>query len=130
MSTVGRATTYAVFSALHTLTGREHQHYPYPSPASALSSALAGALPFPIDEHSNDGIVPTLSQLYGEFLMATVADHLDVVGQFHGAGGHPYADWLSSGSRFGEQAFGVLWERIAATIAANHGDGWAQVSHA
>lgn len=117
MTAIQRATTYAIFTVLHTLTGREHRHYPYPSPAEQLGVALQQRLPFTVDASTNDGVVPTLSQVYGELVHAAVADHLDIVGQFRGAGGDPFADWLASGSRFDEARFVGTWDAIAQVIA-------------
>jgi triacylglycerol lipase len=112
-----RATTYSIFSILYSITSREHSHYPYPSPAAALDTELRRLLPFEVDAQTNDGVVPTRSQLYGELLDAVVADHLDVVGQFRRAGGRATSDWLASGSGFDETAFRGLWSAIAQAIA-------------
>ena len=86
-----RKTTATVFAFLHALTSREHSHYPYPSPAEDERARIQVALPFALTEATNDGVVPTLSQIYGEPLLAVVADHLDVVGQFMDAGGTHYS---------------------------------------
>jgi triacylglycerol lipase len=117
LTAINRATTYAVFTVLHTLVGREHRHYPYPSPAVQLGVELQQRLPFTVDSTTNDGVVPTLSQLYGELVHVCVADHLDIVGQFRGAGGDPHADWLASGSSFDEARFVGAWDAIAQVIA-------------
>ena len=114
---VARATTYAVFSALHTLAAREHRLYRYPRPDEEQRQRLDNALGFATDGETNDGIVPSLSQLHGQLLCATRADHLDVVGQFRNAGGERYTDWLASGSGFDESRFAGLWASIAAAIA-------------
>lgn len=115
---IERATTYAVFAVLHTLSSREHRAYPYPSPAQTQRAVLQAQLPFDLDAGTNDGVIPTLSQLYGELLEVVVADHLDVVGQFRNAGGDANADWLPSGSHFDEGRFQRLWGRVADVIAA------------
>lgn len=113
-----RAASAAIFSSLWRLTSREHSHYPYPSPASRLEADVEATLPFPLTPATNDGIVPTLSQLHGELIMAVVADHLDVVGQFSNAGGNPHSDWLPSGSKFDEARFRRVMKGIADAIAA------------
>jgi hypothetical protein len=106
-----------LFYFLHSLAGREHKHYPYPSPADKLEAQLQEKLSFPINSKSNDGISPALSQLYGELIDVEVADHLDVVGQFKNAGGELYADWLYSGANFNEEKFQQTWKKIGDKIA-------------
>lgn len=73
-----------------------------------------GSIP---DTRANDGIVPTRSQVYGEVLHCTDADHLDVVGHY---GARSYeavmADWLPTRGDFDEGAFRALWFDIAAFI--------------
>jgi triacylglycerol lipase len=62
----------------------------------------------------NDGMVPTLSQIWGEVIHVSNADHLDVVGQYGDRvlpGVH--ADWLPSGSGFDGAAFVALWDAVA-----------------
>jgi triacylglycerol lipase len=94
-------------------------HQPSQTPLDPeLKRQVAHALPFRLDEQTNDGIVPTLSQPYGAVIDTVVADHLDIVGQFNrpeeGKGG---SDWLPSGSNFGEQTFNRVWQNVAARIA-------------
>jgi hypothetical protein len=62
-------------------------------------------------------MVPTLSQLWGELIHVAQADHLDLVGQFDGAGDPAYTGWLSSGSPFGQAEFEQLWSSVAEDIA-------------
>ncbi len=82
---------------------------------------------FALDARSNDGVVPTLSQLYGVLGGVAVADHLDVVGMFRrGEDVPPGADagvwnalrpgWLKSGSNFDEDRFQHLWDAIGAEL--------------
>jgi triacylglycerol lipase len=66
-----------------------------------------------------DGIVPTNSQIWGEVVHATTADHLDVVGHFGALEASEQAgDWLPSQSRFDESQFERLWTDVAAFIVA------------
>jgi hypothetical protein len=59
---------------------------------------------------ANDGIVPTLSQTWGQVIHAAVADHLDVLGHFRDAAHEPpHVDWLVSGSGFDRGRFEALW---------------------
>lgn len=108
-----RAPTPLVFRLLYAMAAREHRAYPYPSPAEAHAPEVQGDLPFALDAETNDGVVPTLSQIYGRPLLTVVGDHLDVVGQFRNAGGDRMADWLPSGSGFTEDRFRQAYEAVA-----------------
>lgn len=67
----------------------------------------------------NDGIVPTLSQPYGDIIRCVSADHLDVLGHFAGPDQTPpHYDWLPSGSRFTRLGFEALWSDIAHFLEA------------
>lgn len=66
----------------------------------------------------NDGIIPTLSQVWGEVIDTAVADHHDIIGHFHDT--HhvpPHYDWLVTGSGFNRRHFESLWSNVAAFIA-------------
>jgi hypothetical protein len=106
----------ALFRLLHELTARPHLHYPYPAPTKATQQRLDRGLGFKATPGTNDGIVPTLSQLHGRVLHVARADHLDVVGHYTLAGGRT-ADWLPSGAGFTPEAFEATWEAVAAAIA-------------
>ncbi len=108
----------SLFRLLHALTARPHPHYPYPKPAPADRRALERGLGFAVTPATNDGIVPTLSQLHGRLLHAARADHLDVVCHYTLAGGRT-ADWLPSGAGFTPEAFEATWGAVAAAIAAS-----------
>lgn len=66
----------------------------------------------------NDGIVPTLSQPWGEIITAVDADHLDIIGHFYDKT-HvpPHYDWLVTGSEFTRDAFERMWGDVASFIA-------------
>lgn len=115
-----RLVSRAAFSASWAVARREHRHYPYPSPARELDDIIRDALPFKLDAGTNDGIVPTLSQLWSTLGGVVVGDHLDVVGQFPhvDARGARYPGWLDSGAGFDDAQFVTLWSDIATTIAA------------
>jgi triacylglycerol lipase len=70
------------------------------------------------DRTSNDGMVPTLSEVRGRVITAAWADHLDVIGHFR-APNHvpPHFDWLSSGSGFDRPQFERVWRAVAAFAA-------------
>jgi hypothetical protein len=91
-----------------------------PDQARALRRAYR-AMPSP---EANDGIVPTLSQVWGRVVHSAVADHLDVLGHFRDAA-HvpPHVDWLVSGSGFDRRRFEALWADVARFLA---GDAWSQ----
>lgn len=105
----------ALFRLLHALTARPHPHYPYPKPGKATQRQLDRGLGFKATPAISDGIVPTLSQVYGRLLHVARADHLDVVGHFALARGT--GDWLPSGAGFTPPAFEATWEAVAAEIA-------------
>ncbi len=107
----------ALFRLLHGLTAVPHPRYPYPKPAKATQRLLDRALGFKATAGTNDGIVPTLSQLHGRILHVVRADHLDVVGHYTLAGGGS-ANWLPSGAGFTRQAFDATWDAVAAAIAS------------
>ena len=109
----------ALFRLLHGLTAPPHPHYPYPNPGAKTQRLLDRRLGFRATPGTNDGIVPTLSQLHGRIVHVARADHLDVVGHYTLAGGRT-ADWLPSGAGFTSEAFDAAWESVAAAIA---GDG-------
>ena len=82
-------------------------------------SALRRDLGSEPDRKASDGIVPTLSQPWGEVIRAVTADHLDTIGHFH----HPthvppHFDWLTSGSGFTRKQFLALWEDVARFVLA------------
>ena len=66
----------------------------------------------------SDGVVPTLSQVWGPVLYFAQADHLDVVGQYGlSTQAARTGDWIPSFSPFGYQQFHELWDRVARFIA-------------
>jgi triacylglycerol lipase len=106
-----------LFALLYKLTACEHRHYPSPD----MTDEIIDNLPFALTRQTNDGIVPTMSQVSGELIDVVVGDHLDVVGQFRNAGGNPLGDWLPSGSEFDEERFTHVWDSIAEAIARARG---------
>jgi triacylglycerol lipase len=106
----------ALFRLLHGLTARPHPRYPYPKPLAATRKRLDAGLGFKVTPATNDGVVPTLSQVHGRLVHVARADHLDVVGHYTLAGGRT-ADWLPSGAGFTPAQFEATWEAVAAAIA-------------
>lgn len=81
-----------------------------PDQKTALQ-AVFGAVPGP---SANDGMVPALSQVFGDIIHATWADHLDVIGHFGDYHHHPpHIDWLVTGARFDRRHFEALWTDVA-----------------
>ncbi len=76
--------------------------------------AAYGSLP---GRRSNDGIVPTLSQVWGRVLNAVWGDHLDVIGHFQQPT-HvpPHFDWLTSGSGHTRRDFLATWDAVASFL--------------
>lgn len=111
-SVSGMAMT-AIFTLMYQLSRREHRQYPYPRPTEAVVKEIEAELGFPLDGGTNDGVVPTLSQIYGDLILPVVADHLDVTGQFWTEGESRTSDWLPSGSEFDEARFERVWSSIA-----------------
>jgi len=110
-----RVALRALFRLLHGLAGRPHPRYPYPAPPAAIRRRLDRGLGFEATPATNDGVVPTLSQLHGRLLHVARADHLDVVGHYTLAG--RAGDWLPSGAGFTPEAFAATWDAVAAAIA-------------
>lgn len=73
-----------------------------------------GRVPGP---HDNDGMVPTLSQVWGEIVHAAWGDHLDAIGHFYlPTNVPPHFDWLNSGQRFTLLEFQSIWRDVARFI--------------
>jgi pimeloyl-ACP methyl ester carboxylesterase len=91
------------------------------APPLTEQQALAltdGASALPVRDDS-DGLVPTLSQVWGPVLYFAQADHLDVVGAYGiSTKAAATGDWIPSFSPFGQAQFQELWGRVARFIAA------------
>jgi triacylglycerol lipase len=116
-------TLYGLFTILWLISSQSDERY-LPELNEQQRNALLkgyGRLP---DLRDNDGMAPTLSQVWGEVIHATQADHLDVMGQY-GDLSWPgiHADWLPSGSGFDAQRFTALWTDIAAFITRKAREG-------
>jgi hypothetical protein len=109
--------THVLFGALRKLTSEmSDQYLPdlTPSQLDQLERAF-GSVPAAGD---NDGIVPSLSQVWGEIIHLTEADHFDVIGHFAGPRDvPPHYDWLTSGSEFDRASFERLWGDVTHFIA-------------
>lgn len=107
-----RQATHLLFTAFHRITAR------MPASPIGLTNAqqraltrVYGRIPSVRD---NDGMVPTLSQVWGEIIHATWGDHLDAIGHFY-LPTHvpPHFDWLNSGANFTLEEFEGIWNDVA-----------------
>jgi triacylglycerol lipase len=107
---------YGLYTLLWGITARSDERYLPKLNEQQQLALLAGygALP---ELRDNDGMSPTLSQVWGEVIHVTDADHLDVMGQY-GDRTRPgvHADWLPSGSGFDSAKFNALWTSVAAFV--------------
>lgn len=107
---------FPIFAFLYRVARRDELGAPALTPLQALQLGRAGqSLPARAD---SDGVVPTLSQVWGPVLYFAEADHLDVVGQY-GVSDRAAAtgDWIPSYSPFGRPQFLELWSKVALFIA-------------
>jgi len=107
-----------LYGILWTLTSRAHPGYPYHPPLELRDLVNNQPLPFALTESMSDGVVPTLSQVWGEFRGVVRADHLDVIGHYLRG---PFdkrdgADWFGSGAKFGRSDFQILWNDVASVL--------------
>lgn len=109
---------YAIYRALHLLASTTPPSL-HVFPDAAQRRALVKAFGDVPRQSDSDGMVPTLSQVWEKVIHASYADHMDVMGHFHGPGLHPrHVDWLRTGSDFGPDQFDELLGAIARHIAA------------
>lgn len=115
------ALTAAMFSTMYGLTSQRPKPYDYAEPSGAEAQKLAAAFDHVIDDKSNDGVVPTLSMLWGELLWCGEGDHLDVLGHFKDDAATTkrdktdavHVDWLASGAHFDRRRFESLMDALA-----------------
>lgn len=114
---------HAFFALLYGIVARPAKQG-YPEPVPEQRAVLERAFGEAVRPSWSDGIVPTLSQIWGQVIHATDADHLDVVGHYGAKGSSPGADWLPSNSGFDESRFESLWSAVARFITeeARQGD--------
>jgi triacylglycerol lipase len=110
--------THALFQLLYrSCSGSKQPHVPPVS--DEQRRALRRWLGNEPDPRDSDGIVPALSQVWGEVIFAGHGDHHDVIGNF-GDSRHdpPHYDWLTSGSGFNRRRFEALWTAIARFVSS------------
>ena len=111
--------SHAVYQALYRLAGRP-TGFALPPITRAQARVLErhyGDMP---DLAANDGLVPTLSQVWGDVIHAVRGDHLDVVGHFDDPSHDPpHFDWLSTGTGFARADFEAVWTDVARYVHAS-----------
>jgi triacylglycerol lipase len=107
-----------LYSTLYTLAAQTDSNFRYRSPVNAIELSTGQPLPFVLKGDDNDGVVPTLSQIFGEFRGYIKADHLDVVGHFflQGSERKDVADWFTSGANFNRTTFDALWHDVTQVL--------------
>jgi len=116
-----RALQLALYTTLFGVASRaDRRGYARPDvdQMRALETGL-GRIPKP--EHI-DGVVPTLSMVWGDPVWCGAADHLDVVGHFEDdTKPKTHVDWLHSGSRFSRRDFAAMMDAVCRFMLAPHG---------
>lgn len=108
--------THALFVALYRMASRTPVDRE-PRLTREQTAALIRAYGRRPAVRANDGMVPTLSQVWGDVVEATWADHHDVIGHFdHPTHVPPHFDWLASGTGFDRRDFERVWRRVAAYL--------------
>jgi triacylglycerol lipase len=103
--------THALFAALYRET--ERHDFDVEQLGSDQRDALLARWP-DLHPKASDGVVPTLSQPWGEIIGIADADHHDVIGHFPDPS-HvpPHVDWLATSTGFSRERFTALWEGVA-----------------
>ena len=109
--------SHALYVGLYSLAARTPPDRVVMPTWEQLQALRAGWRDEP-DERANDGIVPSLGQVWGHVICAVTADHHDVIGHFdEPSHDPPHYDWLTSGSGFKRRDFEVLWASVADWLA-------------
>lgn len=108
----------AAYTLVYGFASRAAARYPYAEPNDAQKEKLKGAFADGLRSQNVDGIVPTLSMLWGELLWCGPADHLDIVGHFGDYEERPrrHVDWLRSGAGFGTRDFEAMADALASFL--------------
>jgi triacylglycerol esterase/lipase EstA (alpha/beta hydrolase family) len=107
-----RALSAALFTTLYVGASRPSSVYPSPTPVPEVQEYLEQRFGEPVQPSFNDGLVPTLSQLWGDIVWAGTADHLDILGHFQGDKDLKHTDWQVSGAGFDEPDFDEAMDAI------------------
>jgi hypothetical protein len=102
-----------MFSTLYQFASQRHEMYPYARPNARQQELLGHGIEHEVSDRSNDGIVPSLSMIWGKLLFCCEADHLDILGHFpDDEKPRVHVDWLASGSHFTRKRFTELMDTI------------------
>jgi hypothetical protein len=108
------ALSAALYTTLYQFTGQVHERYDYANPTRGELLTMKDATLEDVTRGDSDGIVPTLSMLWGELLWATEADHLDTLGHFQDDQKPArHTDWLTSGAHMTRLEFSRMMDRVA-----------------
>jgi triacylglycerol lipase len=112
-----RAVQLGVYTTLYGVSSYARERYPYATPTTAQASMLARGFGRHIGPDDVDGVVPTLSMIWGELVWCGPADHLDVVGHFEDdLPEHRHVDWLHSGAHFRRRDFAAMVDAVCAFL--------------
>ncbi|MDX2054390.1 MAG: hypothetical protein SFV15_18460 [Polyangiaceae bacterium] len=114
------ALTATIYSTLYQFTCQRPASYNYAKLTSQQAEVLERSLGRSLADTENDGIIPTLSMLWGKLLWAGEGDHLDVLGHFHDdvrPGQH--VDWMTSGADFTRARFHEELDSLAGFLIEN-----------
>jgi triacylglycerol lipase len=115
------AFTAALYTTLYQFTGQKHERYDYATPLPGQLARLTEALGHPPADVDSDGIVPTLSMLWGQLVWADEADHLDTLGHFHDDQKPSiHTDWLTSGTHLTRERFSRMMAAISRFMLDGH----------
>jgi pimeloyl-ACP methyl ester carboxylesterase len=107
--------TRAIYSIFHRRAG--HPHIWEGDLDDELHHQLIAAAGGELRPDANDGMVPTISQAWGDIITVAKADHLDVIGHFMDREHEPpHIDWLSTGSGFNRARFEEVWDHAVEWI--------------
>jgi triacylglycerol lipase len=106
------AMTAAMYSTLYQFTSQRPKMYAYAVPSEEEAAILRSGIHREVTDKTNDGVVPTLSMLWGKLLWAGEGDHLDLIGHFHDDTGRDHVDWVTSGAHFTRARFAAAMDAI------------------
>lgn len=108
------AISVALYTTLCQFASQTHERYGYARLDPRTKSLLENATGKVATEEDTDGIVPTLSMLWGRGIAAVEADHLDTLGHFLDTEKpRVHTDWLTSGARMSRPRFASLFRSVA-----------------
>jgi len=109
------ALSAAMFSTLYQFTSQRHEMYPYARPSAREEELLSLGIEQEVNDRSNDGIVPTLSMLWGKLVWCGEADHLDILGHFQDdQRPRQHVDWIASGAHINRKRFAEMMDAVVA----------------